>query len=183
MYSHSFVSVAQRTERQPLSLEISVWKIQKIVSKGEYNYAVVPNHPHATQYGYVLEHRVVMESHLGRLLSSDEVVHHKNGNKKDNRVENLELLSGSQHSQLHASEIGKTLVQLKCPNCKSIFEIRKGNSFLQKGGRYTCCSRNCNGALSRKIQLGRTAEVEQAISENLVRIFKRFPDNSEVTLS
>ena len=49
-------------------MERSVWKIRRIVSKGDYNYAVVPEHPNKTKFGYVLEHRIVMENHLGRLL-------------------------------------------------------------------------------------------------------------------
>lgn len=47
------------------------------------------------------EHRYIMEQYLGRKLRRDEVVHHKNGDTRDNRIENLEVMSLSEHTKMH----------------------------------------------------------------------------------
>lgn len=53
---------------------------------------------------YKTEHRVVVEQYLGRTLAKDEHVHHKNGYRNDNRLENLEILSRQEHGKLHGKD-------------------------------------------------------------------------------
>ena len=69
------------------------------------------------------EHRFIMEQHLGRKLDSNELVHHINENKRDNRIENLEVISRSEHSRMHRK--GKTMPE---HTRKAISEALKGKS-------------------------------------------------------
>jgi hypothetical protein len=59
-----------------------------------------PMHRRANTRGYVYEHMVVAEDQMGRLLTKDEVVHHKNGKRWDNRPENLEVMNKTEHAKL-----------------------------------------------------------------------------------
>lgn len=63
-----------------------------------------PDYPRASACGYVMEHIYIMEQHIGRPLKEDEVVHHKNHIRNDNRLENLQLLTFKEHAKLHMNE-------------------------------------------------------------------------------
>lgn len=70
------------------------WKGGRLIDKDGYVNIYCPDHPNRRKHTpYILEHRLVMENHIGRYLHPREVVHHKNKDKADNRIENLELFS------------------------------------------------------------------------------------------
>lgn len=67
----------------------------------------VPDHPYSSADGYVMKHILVMERHIGRYLSEDEVVHHINRVRDDNRIENLQLMTKSSHMSMHMKELNE----------------------------------------------------------------------------
>lgn len=89
-----------KTDNRPENLELFVYALKRIDKSG-YVELRLPNHPDARKSGYILEHRLVMEKHIGRRLDSREVVHHKNGDKSDNRIENLHLFSDNSSHLRH----------------------------------------------------------------------------------
>lgn len=80
----------------------SNWKGGRKKNKDGYVLILNKEHPKAERNGcYIFEHVLVMEKHLNRYITDGEVVHHINGIKDDNRIENLQNMSLAEHIKLH----------------------------------------------------------------------------------
>lgn len=99
------------------------WKGGRIITLRGYIKIKSPNHPYANNLGYVPEHRLIMEKYIKRFLLPTEFVHHKNGITNDNRLENLEIISRSEHSILHCK------LYWTPENKKHQSELKKGIKF------------------------------------------------------
>ena len=79
---------------------------KSIIMINKYKYIYKPEHPYAigTKKLYVAEHRLVMEEYLGRFLEDSEIVHHKDKDTLNNNIDNLELMTVSEHNCHHANE-------------------------------------------------------------------------------
>lgn len=64
----------------------------------------VPEHPNASKSGFVMEHILVVEKNIGRYLEKGMVVHHINGIRNDNRIENLKVMSFKEHAGFHMKQ-------------------------------------------------------------------------------
>lgn len=91
------------------------WKGGKTISTQGYIWVFCPEHPKAIHGRYIPEQVLVMEKLLGRYLTEDEVVHHINGVKDDNGLDNLIVMTKKEHKSLHRlgkhiGEVGITLL-------------------------------------------------------------------------
>jgi hypothetical protein len=125
------------------------FEILSTCKSGGYLYCrTEPPHPKENSNGLYPLHRVIVENYICRLLHPSEDVHHINENKLDNRIENLEVLSKSDHAKKHIKKVD--CINLVCPNCTNRFAVQPHVYRLRKKRNKSgvvFCSRSCGGVV------------------------------------
>lgn len=117
---HRFCSKKCEGEYRSLKNTLDGWQGGHVSKSTGYRYVYINGKQ-------VEEHRLVMMRELGRELRTDEQVHHLNGNKLDNRPENLVVLTNSEHQKKHARK--KTIASCKlCGRVRTIYSRGLCNS-------------------------------------------------------
>jgi len=115
------------------------WKGGKSLHAEGYILIYKPDHPQSWKTGYILEHRFVMSEKLGRLLKPNEVVHHINHIKDDNRPENLQIKGWAEHTRDHVYKS----IEVQCFVCN---KLTVKAPWMLKRAR-PCCSKSCAASL------------------------------------
>lgn len=94
--------VCEKIKQGKLGVKNPNWKNGRRKHEAGYTFILRRDHPQANTKGYIFEHRVIVEYHLGGFLLTEEVVHHINDVKDDNRIENLMVfISQAAHTRHH----------------------------------------------------------------------------------
>ena len=114
------------------------------MKNGPYILVVAPeNFPGKKYRGrYCYQHHLVWWTHNGTVPAAGEIIHHKDGDKHNNEISNLELMDGRKHNHLHRQP--RIMVKFRCPWCGKEF-WRRRRAVLPKYREHAYCSRACVG--------------------------------------
>ena len=170
----------ERKKRQKIQGAKGAYRRNRLISgDGRWMIPVPDGYKGKSYIGgrYVYEHRYLMEQKIGRLLRPGEVIHHKNGDKLDNRMENLEIKGHREHVRDHGFEQGSQVAVIRCPACQTVFERKLSSTHVwMKRKKLTFCSSRCVG----KFNFSRSVtdeEKDRIARDSVIEIRKSFRDS------
>ena len=122
-----------------------------------------------------------MERHLGRKLTKDEIVHHKDGDKTNNDIKNLELMLRGKHTNFHRKKT--EMVEISCAFCNKKIVMRKKRYENRKkhGQKSFLCSRLCTHKHNQPNK--GTSKYKQIIEEGLSNDWSGYKISKEYNLN
>ena len=108
-----------------------------------YESVMVKGHPFANAKGYVFEHRLIVEKSIGRYLQPNERVHHIDGDKTNNSIENLIVLTHKEHRRIHKTPTAKWEL---LENIEWLKEQLKKNISISKISKAIGCSHDATSS-------------------------------------
>ena len=143
------------------------------MKNGKYILVVAPDWYHGRKYRgrYCYEHHLVWEKHTGSPVPDGCIVHHKDGDKHNNNISNLQLMSEKEHKNLHGNLQTKKIAIVKCPFCGKVFEK---DARILKFRTLVFCSRQCIGKYG---YTKKSSDIKEKIEEdkksNIIQIIRK----------
>jgi len=164
-------------------------RAMKKIKRSGYWYVMDKSHPFSNKQGYIAEHRLIMEKHLGRFLKPGEIVHHINHDPIDNRIENLGLCENAgRHIADHHPEVMEKM-RLSCVGKRPANWNREKRICEICGEKFMCtvnlpkryCSRKCFGDGRKGVRVSKKTEFKKGKKPwNYIRDKKRSKKFEEV---
>ena len=118
---------------------------------------------------YALQYRVIAEKMIGRALKENEIVHHKDGDKRNNSESNLQVMTKSKHTQHHGYEKGTEMAEIQCPVCEKPFVRRAAETIANpERTKTSTCSKKCLAVhIFKKDKSG-------FVQNKIIRLFRKY---------
>lgn len=142
------------------------------MKNGDYILVIAPDNYPGKKYRnrYCYEHHLIYWQHYGIVPNENEIIHHKDGNKHNNDINNLVLITKKEHDSYHNRLRKRHWILLKCPTCNKLFILPYRQSHIVKKYKASYCSKECSNK-ANTLRCNNDELFLQRIKENVIYDF------------
>lgn len=142
------------------------------MKNGDYILVIAPDNYPGKKYRnrYCYEHHLIYWQHYGIVPNENEIIHHKDGNKHNNDINNLVLITKKEHDSYHNRLRKHHWILLKCPTCNKLFTLPYRQSHIVKKYKASYCSKECSNK-ANTLRCNNDELFLQRIKENVIYDF------------